>query len=420
MKYVIFYSWQSDLPNNTNRGFIESVIKDTIREIKKNDDFDLEPSLDKDTLGVPGAPNISQALLDKIKSCDAFVADISIVITGAKRSSPNPNVLLELGYAIALLGWPKIILFYNTAHGKDEDIPFDIKQHRRIPYNLAEEDQKPIIKKQLISQFRGRLIELLHHGKESYNHKYPSISACWNFWDSYSSANIEKDDGYISPIIDIASIPDTSNIIEELQKEIIEVEISDGNIDPSWSKKVEDFKNKSNKLIEFLSKKDNFIEYLFDQNIGKATIATLCVKNDGNVFASDIRVEIKLPDWLIIFDTIPKTENIPSRPLKPEPTAPRMKTLSISLPHFSPFQISQIHHPIFTPPKLSECYIKNGKGICFRADQLLHKHEILNRGDKLYILAKSDAPIGENVLHGRIFCSEYDDWKDMTITINVI
>ena len=106
MKYIIFYSWQSDLPNNTNRSFIASVLQAAVSEINTKDNFLLEPTIDRDTQGVPGAPNISQSVLEKIKACDAFVADISIV-TGDKlvgrRLSPNPNVLIELGYAVALL-----------------------------------------------------------------------------------------------------------------------------------------------------------------------------------------------------------------------------------------------------------------------------------------------------------------------------
>ena len=141
MKYTIFYSWQSDLPNNTNRGFIESVIEKSIKNFNESDNYELEPSIDRDTKNVPGSPNITQALIEKIKKSDAFVADISIV-TGdkhkAQRLSPNPNVMLELGYAIALLGWDRIILFCNEVYGTDEDLPFDIRQHRQIKYSLKQ------------------------------------------------------------------------------------------------------------------------------------------------------------------------------------------------------------------------------------------------------------------------------------------
>ena len=122
MKFTIFYSWQSDLPNNTNRGFLESVLEKAINHIGNDQTFEIEASIDRDTQGTPGSPNISQTIIDKIKSCDVFVADISIV-TGAKeqgqRLSPNPNVLIELGYAISSLGWEKIILFCNELYKKE-------------------------------------------------------------------------------------------------------------------------------------------------------------------------------------------------------------------------------------------------------------------------------------------------------------
>ena len=121
MKFTIFYSWQSDLSNNTNRGFIESAIEKAVKYIGKDENFEIEPSIDRDTKGAPGAPNISQTILKKIQACDVFIADISIV-TGDKekgyRLSPNPNVLIELGYAISILGWDKIILICNDSYFK--------------------------------------------------------------------------------------------------------------------------------------------------------------------------------------------------------------------------------------------------------------------------------------------------------------
>jgi len=68
-----------------------------------------------------------------------FVADLSIINQDSGlefRKTPNPNVLLELGYALALLGTEKIILFFNEAYGDENGIPFDIRQNKRINYNL--------------------------------------------------------------------------------------------------------------------------------------------------------------------------------------------------------------------------------------------------------------------------------------------
>jgi len=117
----MFYSWQSDLPNSTNRGFIESVLEAVC---KKTVDASGQPvfCVDRDTKDLPGSPDISAAILEKIDDAAIVVADVSIVVKASPvtlgeatsgpnapmRSSPNPNVLFELGYAVKKLGWKRI------------------------------------------------------------------------------------------------------------------------------------------------------------------------------------------------------------------------------------------------------------------------------------------------------------------------
>ena len=162
MKITIFYSWQSDLPNNTNRGFIESVISKAINDIKRQETYELDICLERDTQGTPGSPNIVKTILDRVSKCDIFIADISIVtgdLTKMQRLSPNPNVLIELGYAISCVGWDRIILFCNEIYGTNEKLPFDIQQHRRIGYKLRSDDIKAPIRDQLAKILKDGLIE---------------------------------------------------------------------------------------------------------------------------------------------------------------------------------------------------------------------------------------------------------------------
>ena len=56
--HKIFYSWQSDLPNNTNRGFILQALENAAKHIRSDESIDVEPVVDRDTLDVPGSPNI--------------------------------------------------------------------------------------------------------------------------------------------------------------------------------------------------------------------------------------------------------------------------------------------------------------------------------------------------------------------------
>jgi integrase len=56
-----------------------------------------------------------------------------------KRKSPNPNVLVEHGWALESLGYYRVLGVINTAYGEpsDENMPFDMKHLRKpIPYHL--------------------------------------------------------------------------------------------------------------------------------------------------------------------------------------------------------------------------------------------------------------------------------------------
>src|SRR5689334_4382613 len=102
---IIFFSWQSDSPRSTNHSFIEECLERVIKELKRDEELKVEPVLDRDTRGVPGSPDIVGTIFDKIQQSEVFVADVSIINPGGPgRLTPNPNVLIELGYALSYLG----------------------------------------------------------------------------------------------------------------------------------------------------------------------------------------------------------------------------------------------------------------------------------------------------------------------------
>jgi hypothetical protein len=139
MERRIFYSWQSDLPNSANRGFIEEALDRAARAIRMDDTVEVEPVVDRDTAGVAGSPDIATTIFSKIADADMFIADVSIVSPGMqKRRTPNPNVLIELGYALRALGDYRVITVMNTAFGGPEELPFDLKMRRVITYNVPE------------------------------------------------------------------------------------------------------------------------------------------------------------------------------------------------------------------------------------------------------------------------------------------
>ncbi len=160
MEFKIFFSWQSDLPEKTNRGFIENALKKAAQEIRNDNSIHIEPVIDRDTLGIPGSPDIAATIFSKIDECQIFVCDCSIINQeNAGRKVSNPNVLCELGYALKTLGDRKIIFIINSAYGGPEQLPFDLRTRRTVTYALSPDlDHKSIegkkLEKKLIEEIR--------------------------------------------------------------------------------------------------------------------------------------------------------------------------------------------------------------------------------------------------------------------------
>lgn len=146
MAHTVFFSWQSDRSPNEGRNLIESAIKIALERLGENVEIveavrqGLE--LDKDTKGVPGNPPLVETILKKIDRSAIFVPDVTAV---AARSNgeliPNPNVLIEYGWALRSRGHHQIVPVMNTAHGDPRKfpLPFDLA-HLRFPilYSLPD------------------------------------------------------------------------------------------------------------------------------------------------------------------------------------------------------------------------------------------------------------------------------------------
>ena len=136
MEATIFYSWQSDTRSAANRSLILEALKSAIQQLKHDKTVSVEPVVDRDTLAVPGAPDIGATIFAKIDRCSAFVADVTTVNSAVpgSRPTPNPNVLVELGYALKAVGPNRLVLVQNTAFGGPELLPFDLRQKRVLTY----------------------------------------------------------------------------------------------------------------------------------------------------------------------------------------------------------------------------------------------------------------------------------------------
>jgi len=129
----LFYSWQSDSDAKLNRYFILNALEAVSKNCRKEGLFDLY--IDQATREEPGSPNISDTIFKKIDGTNLFIADTSIINPNSKeRKTPNPNVLIELGYAIKKLGFKNIIFIFNSYYGNPNDLPFDIRQNRILSY----------------------------------------------------------------------------------------------------------------------------------------------------------------------------------------------------------------------------------------------------------------------------------------------
>ena len=143
--FTVFYSWQSDLPGRTNRNLIEDALAKAAKTLRADDSLHVDPVMDRDTAGKSGAPDIAATIFAKVDTADAFVADISFITPPTpdnpeRKRCPNPNVLLELGYALRRHGWERVLLVFNEHYGSLSDLPFDLRGRRVIAYSSAPED----------------------------------------------------------------------------------------------------------------------------------------------------------------------------------------------------------------------------------------------------------------------------------------
>lgn len=175
MKVNIFYSWQSDLPNNKNRSLIEDCINKALKNVFEANKVISEYYLDSDSRNEAGTPDLVSSIFSKIDICDIFICDISIV-NGKERQDearlmPNPNVMIELGYAAKSIDWSNIICIFNKEFGEIEDLPFDIRFRKPITYNSAVDtsaEKKKLVKlleSSLCQVFNQRLSDKKHYQK---------------------------------------------------------------------------------------------------------------------------------------------------------------------------------------------------------------------------------------------------------------
>ena len=129
-QYKLFFSWQSE--DKKSRKTLDVALQNAVDAL---DDRGIRLEIDHSTLGESGMPSIDQTILRKIDACDIFLADVTPVATYQKSSGngmqvckdvPNPNVLLELGYAMSALGVGYVVIVAHQGNWLPEICPLTL------------------------------------------------------------------------------------------------------------------------------------------------------------------------------------------------------------------------------------------------------------------------------------------------------
>jgi hypothetical protein len=139
MNTSIFFSWQSDTPTKIGRNFLRKALEEACEEIVAESSISEalrdELVVDSDTQGEAGQPPIADTIFKKIDAAAVFVADVTFTAKRVDgRPTPNPNVLIEYGWALKSLGHSRVISIMNDAYGEPSaaTLPFDLA-HVRWP-----------------------------------------------------------------------------------------------------------------------------------------------------------------------------------------------------------------------------------------------------------------------------------------------
>jgi len=168
MGTTIFFSWQSDRSASEGRNLIEKALEKAIKnltaDVEIKEAIRDELQVDKDVKNIPGSPKIFETILAKIENAALVLCDLTFI--GARPNgdpTPNPNVLIEYGYALKAIGERRILLVMNTAYGapKRETMPFDLLGHRfPMTYELAEganDATRRVVRDELTKSFERAL-----------------------------------------------------------------------------------------------------------------------------------------------------------------------------------------------------------------------------------------------------------------------
>lgn len=129
MSFYIFYSF-------SNKGLFQRKIYEKLSE--KVEQYGIT-IIDVDNYS--GCYDIDNKIFSKITKCDLFIVDITPEsIDNNNKYVFNPNIMLELGFALAHKFEEQIIILYNGERIKPEETPFIINKKHMHEYNITYEN----------------------------------------------------------------------------------------------------------------------------------------------------------------------------------------------------------------------------------------------------------------------------------------
>ena len=191
-KYRLFFSWQSE--DTKSKRTLEVALEKAVDTLN---DKGIYLEIDHSTLGVPGMPSIDQTILRKIDACDIFLADLTPVcnyiqnLGGGQQVTkelPNPNVLLELGYAMSALGVGYVIVTAHQGKWIPANMPFDINHHKIYCFTSSN------------CELSSRILDVINYIKRNGKHRHLDKSYLIN-WIEGQFEKLKLSKTVLNPVI---------------------------------------------------------------------------------------------------------------------------------------------------------------------------------------------------------------------------
>lgn len=435
----IFWSWQSDTHQPSGRYFVRDVLQTLAAELdgldaaeeaeRPSNDYDGKISkneenitdrisVDHDTLGVGGSPRVADTILRKIEEAAVFVADVTPIDKSlAGKKLPNPNVMIELGYALKVMGLERIVLVMNQAEGAAlSHLPFDLRHWRApVTYKLKRdetEERRAEVAEEIKKALRTVILPSLDIARKAFRERNKMKERRPNLILSFAGEG--KDHLFSLKKLDKTEFLSLDKI-KTMRPLLSEVALRKENISnlaraiPSGERE-----NYDKKIIKFYKEYQFYIEssknYL--DSINRSIVLKLSLTNEGTLPASNIDIVIKFPENVAIPSDKGDFPDPPEQPIEPVP------------PRFSyarPVPAHEIAHPNDTNMEyfsnVSMKIDRKNNRIIFQLHRLKHHHDIeLNN---FALSFRSDEDIGNFNVEYRITADELLDPISGILNINI-